>query len=98
MSESKIRVWLASLTMGLATSLMLIAAMSKMGVAFYFPPLWPGLFFALVSGAIWPGHSSSRIGLVLVVAGNTAFYAWIFLKALRAEVAARGSFSRYFLR
>lgn len=99
MSESKIRVWLASLTMGLATSLILTAAMPKMGVAFYFPPFWPGLLFAFLCGIA--GHTQfldSRTSLALVAAGNTAFYAWIFLTALRAEVAARGSLSRYFLR
>ena len=98
MSESKFRVWLASLTMGLATSLVLTGAVLKMGIAFYFPPFWPGLFFAFVCGIIGPGHWYNHIGIALVVLGNATFYAWIFFKALRAEVAARGSLSRYFLR
>ena len=99
MSECKIRVWLASLTMGLATSLILTAAILRMGTAFWFPPFWPGLFLAFVCGMIGQGqHWASRIDIAAVILGNAAFYAWIFLTALRAEVAARGSLSRYFLR
>jgi hypothetical protein len=99
MSERKTRVWLASLLMGLTTSLILTGAMLKMSIGFWFPPFWPGLFFSLVCGIVGHGQQwDSRIALAIIIVGNAAFYAWIFLHAFRAEVAARGSLSRYFLR
>jgi hypothetical protein len=36
--------------------------------------------------------------MALVTAGNALFYAWLFSRILRAEIAARGNLSRYFLR
>ena len=99
MSECKIRVWLASLAMGLLTSLIFTAAVLRVGIAFWCPPSWPGLFLAFAGGLIGYGQPwNSHTGVALIIVGNTAFYAWIFLTALRAEVAARGSLSRYFLR
>lgn len=98
MSERKTRVWLASLTAGCAISFMLTAAMRKMSIGFWFPPSWPGAFLALPSaiarhGQLW----DSRASLALVTIGNAAFYAWIFLRVLRAEILARGNLSRYFV-
>jgi hypothetical protein len=96
MSESKIRVWLASLTMGLATSLILTAAMRKTQFGFWLPGTQPGWMLAWATRFIWP--NSAETGVALVTGGNTAFYAWIFSRILRAEILARGSLSRYFLR
>jgi hypothetical protein len=98
MSESKTRVWLASLVFGCSASLILIGAMARMGIANWCPLFWPGLFLetgsALLRGRAW----SERTSLVLLVSGNTIFYSWIFSKIVRAEITARGHLSRYFLR
>lgn len=90
MSERKTRVWLASVGMGLATSLILATATP---VAFEFPPCWPGMVFALLLAIL--GHGQQ--GLAPVIAGNSIFYSWIALHVLRAEILARGRLSRHFL-
>jgi hypothetical protein len=96
MSESKFRVWLASLTMGLATSLVLTAAMRKTQFGVWLPGTQPGWMLAWAMRLLHP--NSAGDGIALVIAGNTLFYAWIFSRILRAEILARGSLSRYFLR
>lgn len=90
--ERKTRVWLASLACGLASSIVL-AGVARAGL-YWFPPWWPGLILAVTFKA-WTGNDGSDL---LIVAGNTAFYTWIFLRIVRAEINARGHLSRYFLR
>jgi hypothetical protein len=73
--------------------------MWAMGIGFWFPPFWPGLFFAwgiiIVTHAQQWGESAF---LVLVTRGNAAFYAWISLKLIGADIEARGWFGRKLLR
>jgi hypothetical protein len=96
MSERKTRIWVVSLMMGCLTSIVLTAVMLKMSAAFWFPLIWPGLLLAFFTGR---GQIvNSIVSLALISAGNALFYAWLFLKILRAEITARGHLSRYFLR
>jgi hypothetical protein len=99
MAERKTRVWLVSLAIGCGTSLILTAAMLKMSIGFWFPPFWPGLFLARAFSLVGHGQTwDGGLTLALILAGNAAFYAWLFLRILRAEIHARGHLSRYFLR
>jgi hypothetical protein len=90
--ERKTRIWLASLACGFASS-MVLAGVARAGLH-WFPPLWPGLIlaFAFKMWGGWNGGSE-----VLIAAGNTTFYTWIFYRIVRAEITARGHLSRYFL-
>ncbi len=92
-SERKPRVWLASLACGFASAIVLVGV-SRAGL-YWFPPLWPGLILAVAFKA-WAGQSAGSE--VLIVAGNAAFYTWIFSRIVQAEITARGHLSRYFLR
>jgi len=99
MSERKTRLWSTSLAAGFAISLVLTATMTKTHYGFWLPGTQPGWVFAwatrlLRPGATWNGPS----GVALVTLGNAAFYAWALSRVLRAEILARGSLSRYFLR
>ena len=94
MAERKTRVWVTSLMIGCGTSVILSAVMLKMNVGFWFVPTWPGLFFAYLRGHALIVDVAS---LALLTAGNAVFYAWLFLKIIRAEITARGHLSRYFL-
>jgi hypothetical protein len=94
MSERKTRVWVTSLMMGCGISLILTAAMLKMNVGSWFPPSWPGLILAYLTGR---NHIGDIAGLALVIMGNAGFYGWLFMKIIRAEITARGHLSRYFL-
>jgi hypothetical protein len=91
--ERKARVWLASVACGLASSIVL-AGVARAGL-YWFPPIWPGLVLAYASKA-WAGQSVGS--QLLILAGNTAFYTWMFSRILQAEISARGHLSRYFLR
>jgi hypothetical protein len=93
MAERKTRVWIAALAMGCITSVVLTAAMLKTGVGFWFPPCWPGLLLALVF-AVFRTGDANLWALALIAAGNALFYAWLFLRILRAEIHARGHLSR----
>ncbi len=99
MSESKIRVWLTSLLAGCALSVMVTAGALKAGVAYWFPPCWPGLFLWFACAAmrhreVWNNEAT----LVVIGIGNAAFYAWLSLQILHAEILARGRLSCHFLR
>jgi hypothetical protein len=99
MSERKTRVWLTSVAFGAAVSVILTGTMLKMGIAYWFPPFWPGLFLWIASAIAGHGlYLTGPGGLALVTTGNAAFYAWGFSRILRAEILARGNLSRYFLR
>ena len=99
MSERKTRVWLTSLAVGCAISLILTAAMRKTHFGFWLPGSQPGSLFAWATRLVRPGAvTNDPSGLALVTAGNAGFYAWIFSRILRAEIVARGNLSRYFLR
>jgi hypothetical protein len=99
MSESKIRVWLTSLLGGAALSVIITAGALKAGVAYWFPPCWPGLLLWFVCAAL--GHRevwNSDYALAVMGVGNAVFYAWLSVQILRAEILARGRLSRHFLR
>ena len=91
--ERKTRIWLASVAFGFASSIVL-AELARAGL-YWFPPLWPGLILAFAFKA-WAGRGAGSD--LLILAGNTAFYTWIFVRIVRAEINARGHLSRYFLR
>ena len=95
--ERKTRVWLVSLAFGLASSI-LVAGIAKTGLAYWFPPFWPGLFLAVALEAFRGQRWAPGTDLVLIIAGNAAFYTWIFSRIVRAEITARGHLSRYFVR
>jgi hypothetical protein len=91
--ERKARIWLASMVFGFASSIVL-AGVARAGL-YWFPPLWPGLILAFAFKA-WAARGAGSDLLILAV--NAAFYTWIFLRIVRAEINARGHLSRYFLR
>ena len=95
-SERNPRMWMASLCAGCAISFVLTAAMRKTQFGVWLPGTQPGWMVAWAARLMRP--NSAADGVALVTAGNTAFYAWIFSRILRAEILARGSLSRYFLR
>jgi hypothetical protein len=95
--ERKSRIWLMSVALGIASSI-LLAGVAKVGIACWFPPLWPGLILAVVSEGLRGQRWSPGADLFLIAAGNTAFYTWIFSRIVQAEINARGHLSRYFLR
>jgi hypothetical protein len=99
MSERKTRVWFTSLAFGCAVSCLLTAAMGKTHYGFWLPGAQPGWVSAWTTRLLRPGSGAhDPSGMVLVATGNAAFYAWLFSRVLRAEILARGSMSRYFLR
>jgi hypothetical protein len=95
--ERKSRIWLMSLALGIASSI-LLAGIAKIGIAYWFPPLWPGLILAVTSEGLRGQRWSPGADLFLTALGNTAFYTWIFSRIVHAEINARGHLSRYFLR
>jgi hypothetical protein len=99
MAERKTRVWLASLAFGCMVSLFLTAILRKTDFGFWLPGSQPGWLLAWATRVVRPGSVSDELsGMILITAGNAIFYAWIFSRALRAEITARGNLSRYFLR
>jgi len=94
--ERKARIWLASLACGFASSIVL-AGVARAGLS-WFPPSWPGLFFATAFEALRGQRWNPGADLILILAGNTAFYTWMFSRIVHAEINARGHLSRYFLR
>lgn len=98
MSESKIRVWLTSVFAGCALSVIITGAALVAGVAYAFPPCWPGLFMCWAYVALSHRAWNDAASLAVIGIGNAAFYAWISLQILRAEILARGRLSRHFLR
>ena len=78
---------------GFASSIVLAGA-AEAGL-YWFPPLWPGLILVF---AFRPWAAQSAGSELLILAGNTAFYTWIFSRIVQAEITARGHLSRYFLR
>jgi hypothetical protein len=96
--KSRMRLWVTSIVAGCVISGILTAVVrvTGTGIAFYFPPFWPGLFVAWIviifsHGRSWAGH----FGIVLTTAGNAALYSWAALKVIKAEVSAGGRVGRY---
>jgi len=99
MAGFRARLWLTSLLAGCVISSVLTAAMWGMRIGFWFPPFWPGLFFAWATVIVGHGQQwGERVGLVLVTLGNAVFYTWISLKVIGADIAARGWFGRHLVR
>ena len=97
--ELTMRVWATSLVVGCAISCVLSAAMWATRIAFYFPPFWPGLFFAWVIVIVAHGEQwSPTLFITIATIGNAGFYAWLFSRVIGAEIRSRGSLSRWFLR
>ena len=93
------RLWLTSLLVGCAISCVLTFTMWIMKIGPWFPPFWPGWFLAIVAVVLGHGQQwDSRVDLALVTIGNAAFYAWIFLRVIKADLASRGRIGRHFLR
>ena len=73
--------------------------MWAMKIGFWFPPFWPGLFFAWATIIVTHAERwADRVGLVLATLGNAVFYSWISLKVIGADFVARGWFGRRLLR
>jgi len=90
---------MASILAGCAISVVLDVFMAMLGVAYYFPPFWPGLFFSLTVIIASRGESwANGIHIALVTVGNAAFYTWVSLRVLKAEVVSRGPLGRRLLR
>ena len=97
--ERKSLVYCSSLVSGAATALILTALMLKLSIGYWFIPAWPGMLLAALLAIVQVGQRSTGLAsLLLITAGNAAFYFWLSLQILRAEVQARGHLSRYFLR
>jgi hypothetical protein len=90
------RLWVTSLVAGCAISGILTGLVLATGIAFYFPPFWPGLFFAWIVVIFSHGESwTSHFGIILATVGNAVLYAWVSGRVIQAEVLARGRVSRY---
>jgi hypothetical protein len=95
--KSRMRLWITSLLTGCAISGALTAFVLATRTAFYFPPFWPGLFFAWIVIILSRGESwAGDLILILATLGNAAVYAWLYLRVIKAEVSARGRVGRYF--
>ena len=93
------RVWVTSLIAGCLLSVIVTALISVTGMAFYFPPFWPGLWFAWAVIIVAHGEEwNHTLVFPIAIIGNAAFYAWLCFRVLVAEIRARGRLSRYFLR
>jgi fatty acid desaturase len=92
------RLWGTSVVFGCAISGNLTVVVWATRLAFYFPPFWPGLFFAWVIVILSHGKSwATHFGIALAMIGNAAFYTWISFRVVQAEVVSRGRLSRHFL-
>lgn len=92
------RVWVTSVVIGCVVSGMLSAWISASRVALYFPPFWPGLFFAWAVIIIAGEQCGRTCFAILTSTGNAAFYGLLTSRVIRAEIRSRGRLSRYFLR
>ncbi len=95
-NQQKMRLWWISFLAGCVISAVFFA-IAKIGVALWFPPFWPGLFFSWIivvalHGRDWP----NGYNFAIVAAANALFYAWCFSLALKADLRSGGRFSKYF--
>ena len=98
MAGLRMRLWLTSLLAGCAISCLLTFTMWIIKIGPWFPPFWPGWFLAIATVVVGRGEQwGSRVSLALVTIGNAAFYAWVFLRVIKADVASRGRIGRHFL-
>src|ERR1700752_371450 len=99
MPSLRTRLLFTSLLVGCLVSCVLDAAMWKMKMGPWFPPFWPGWFFAIATKVVTHGeHWNNWVNIALVTVGNAVFYAFISLWVIKADVAARGRIGRQFLR
>src|SRR5262249_30949 len=91
-AERKIRFWLASLSLGMVSSIFL------QRIGYWLPPIWPGMFLAMGVAALKGQPLAAVSQMWLALAGNPIFYSWIFSRIVRAEIVGLGHLSRYFLR
>jgi len=92
------RLCITSLLLGGAVSCSFTAFVWLTRAIFYFPPVWPGLFFSWAVFVVGGRHWADCFGIVELTFGNAAFYAWLSFRVLKADVVSRGRLSRYFVR
>jgi hypothetical protein len=76
-------------------SLLLTLAMRVTKGAFWFPPVWPGLF--LTWAVMIVRHASlsgDRVGTLVFSIGNSLFYVWFSYRVFKAEMLSRGAIGR----
>lgn len=97
-SGLRMRLWTASMIIGLVISCVLSGMMWKTHAGFWLPGSQPGWLFAWIAmGVIRTGSGSDRFGGTLITIGNAAFYAWLTRGVLAAEITVRGALGKYFL-
>ena len=96
--EMRMRRCITSLLVGGAVSCSFTAFVWLTRAIFYFPPVWPGLFFSWTVFVVGGRHWADCFGIVELTFGNAAFYAWLSFRVLKADVVSRGRLSRYFVR
>jgi hypothetical protein len=102
MAGLRMRLWMTSLLVGCTISCAITFTVWITKIGPWFPPFWPGWFLAIASQAvvivIGRGELDYRVGLALVTIGNGAFYAWISLRIMKADVTSRRRIGKHFLR
>ena len=97
-SGLRMRLWTASMIIGLVISCVLSEVMWKTHAGFWLPGSQPGWLFAWIAMAvIRTGSGSDRLGGALITIGNAAFYAWLTRGLLAAEITVRGALGKHFL-
>jgi hypothetical protein len=97
-SGLRMRLWTASMIIGLVISCVLSGVMWKTHAGFWLPGSQPGWLFAWIAMAvIRTGSESDRLGGALTTIGNAAFYAWLTRGLLAAEITVRGALGKHFL-
>jgi hypothetical protein len=87
MASVRTRLWLTSLLVGGVISCVLTVSTWMLKIGPWFPPAWPGWFFALAAVIVGHGDSwDNRAVLAIVTVGNAAFYGWVVLRAMSPPV------------
>jgi len=93
-----VRLYASSVVIGFAVSVLMMLGMWVTRLAFWFPPVWPGMWFSWLVIIICRGESWPEVvGRSLVILCNAAFYTWLSYRVIKAEVVSGGRFSRILL-
>jgi hypothetical protein len=93
------RIYFASALFACVLSLFFTVGSQLTGLAPWFPPVWPGVWFSWLVVIMCNGESwANRVALILVGAGNAMFYFWISYRVMKADALAGGRFTRSILR
>jgi len=96
-NKQKVRLASISLLAGCTVSA-IIFAIARTGIAFWFPPFWPGLFLSYFIMAVFGGREwPSKYALVIMAISDVVFYAWLSYLAIRADLQANGRIGKYLL-